>query len=469
MFEYFFSFDRENHLIHARIAILTPREEPVQLALAAWRPGRYQLQNFPKNLVNFTANQGEQALFWKKKDWRTWEVHPLSATPIEIQYSYYAYELNAGSSFVHRDYLYLNPINFTLYSEEVEHFSVHVQAEGEVAGGLPHRQDGREIHLSPPSLHAWFDSPLIIGKQLQHLQFEAEGTPFHLWIQGEVALPLPLLLDDLKAVASYQIRLFGQFPEPSYHFLLLVPPHSYYHGVEHGRSTVMVLGENGQLETSSYQDLLGLASHELFHAWNICKIRPLALLPYRYAEQNYFDTCFVAEGMTTYFGDRVLLDSGVFTREQYRFELEATLRRHFDHAEPAAQSLLESSFDLWVDGYEQGVPGKKVSVYHKGAIAALILDARIRMDSEGTRTLEDFMRELYLRFGDMQKGYTYSDIVLLTKEFCGPEIQHYFDAYIAGTSPLFPAAEEALHYFGFKLERRDKTVVLETIEKQETS
>lgn len=466
MFEYFFSFDRENHLIHTRIALVNTSEEPIELRLAAWRPGRYQLQNFPKNLLNFQAKQAGQPLPWKKKDGNTWEVFPQAALDFEVEYSFYAYDLNAGSSLVHRDYLYLNPINFTLFTGEMKDFRVHLSTDGEVACGLPYTTSALGVSFTPPSLYTWFDSPMIIGKQLQHHRFEAEGVPFHLWIRGRTELPIPLLLKDLKAVASYQIRLFGEFPEPDFHFLLLVPPHSYYHGVEHARSTVMVLGENGLLGPSSYQDLLGLASHELFHAWNICKIRPAELLPYDYTRENYFETCFVAEGMTTYFGDRVLLDAGVFTPEQYRFELEATLRRHFDHAEPAAQSLLESSFDLWVDGYELGVPGKKVSVYHKGAIAALILDAKLRAASEGKVSLEDLMRALYQRFGDLQTGYTYTDIVLMTKSISSAELDTYFADYIAGTRPIFDEAQEALAHFGLLLERSEKTVVLSLKEPQ---
>lgn len=463
MFEYFFSFDRENHLIHTRIAISNTGNQLINLSLSAWRPGRYQLQNFPKNILNFVAKQGDEHLVWRKKDWRTWEVQPNTPQDIEIHYSYYAYELNAGSSFVHKDYLYLNPINFTLYTDPMPAFKVNMVATGEIASGMPFLKQENGYLGAPSSLHQWFDSPILLSKQLQHYVYEAEGTPFHLWIQGTVDLPIPKLLEDLKAATEYQIQLFGEFPEPDYHFLLIVPPHSYYHGVEHARSTVMVLGENGVLGVSSYQDLLGLASHELFHAWNICKIRPAELLPYDYSKENYFETCFVAEGMTTYFGDRILLDSGVFTTEQYRYELETTLRRHFDRAEPASQSLLESSFDLWVDGYEQGVPGKKVSVYHKGAIVALILDAEIRKHSKGKITLEHFMHELYRQYGDLKKGYTYADILALAQTFCGREALNVFEDYIAGRAPLFAAADSALNYFGFRLDRSEKTVILTTV------
>ncbi|MFS0490744.1 M61 family peptidase [Leadbetterella byssophila] len=466
MFDYFFSFDREKHLIYGKILIPSWSESILQLGLPAWRPGRYQLQNFPKNLLNIEATQGNLPVNVKKKDWRTWEFEVQDGGQIEINYIYYAFELNAGSSYVHRDYVYLNPVNFTLFHPSQSEFRIHIESDEKIAGGIAFDKQGNWQTSTFSSLYDWFDSPLLFGPHLKEYPFTASGVPFYLWVQGETDLRMDIVLMDLQRVAEYQIEIFGEFTEPEYHFLLIVPPHSYYHGVEHRKSTVMVLGEHGRLGISSYQDLLGLASHELFHAWNICKIRPKELLPYDYTQACYFDTCFVAEGITTYMGDRTLLDSGVFSREQYRHELETTLRRHFDFSEPAYQSLLTSSFDLWVDGYEQGVPGKKVSVYHKGAIVALMLDVYIRKGSKGS-SLETYMKELYNIFGNLSKGYDYKEIIEIAQNQTSIPLASYYEDFVAGTAPIFEACKEALEYFDFRLVRKENTVVLEDILAQE--
>jgi predicted metalloprotease with PDZ domain len=119
---------------------------------------------------------------------------------------------------------------------------------------------------------------------------------------------------------------------------------------------------------------LGVSSHELFHAWNIIRIRPKEMLPYDFTKENYFRTCFVAEGCTTYYGDLFLKRAGVFSDETYIKELQVYMKRHFENCAHATQSLADSSFDLWLDGYEKGIPNRKVSVYHKGALVALVLD-----------------------------------------------------------------------------------------------
>lgn len=144
---------------------------------------------------------------------------------------------------------------------------------------------------------------------------------------------------------------------------------------------MIVLGPDDEGE-GLYTDLLGVSSHELFHAWNIIRIRPQELLPYDFTKENYFTTCFVAEGVTTYYGDLFLRRSGIFDDVAYYRELQVYMKRHFENNRDAQQSLAESSWDLWLDGYEKGIPKRKVSVYHKGALVALILDITIRKNHQ---------------------------------------------------------------------------------------
>ena len=279
----------------------------------------------------------------------------------------------------------------------------------------------------------------------------SRGTEFNIWIQGNNQIETQKLITDLQKIAKTQIEIFGEFPEKDFHFMLIIPENSYYHGVEHANSTMMVLGENGILPQTYYNDLLGLASHELFHAWNIAKIRPKELLPYNYDQENYFDTCFVAEGFTTYYGDKILLTSGALTYNEYLHELETTLRRHFEESDNAAQSLLESSFDLWVDGYEKGTPNKKVSVYSKGAIVSLILDIKIRRKFDDKKSLDDVMKALWEKFGDQKVGYTYQDVKDICEKVYEESLTEYFKKCIKSNSSIFEYTNQHLEFLKLKM------------------
>jgi predicted metalloprotease with PDZ domain len=467
---YFFSFSKNKQLIEIELhASRTTRIEDY-FELPAWRPGRYQLQNFAKNILNFSVKTTAGVdLDWSKTARNTWKVFNPELQDFVIRYSYYANEFNAGGSYVSQNLKYFNPVNLTLFRKDELEQAVKVYInldEGDlVACSMPYDNKGNEVELEPRNLTEWFDSPIIISPDLIHEEFQAENVPFHFWLYGNAGFFIPGLIDDLQKIAEYQIRLFGEFPQKSYHFFLLVPENTYYHGVEHASNTVMVLGQDGILPQTYYFDLLGLASHELFHAWNIARIRPAELLPYDYTRENYFSTCFVAEGFTTYYGDRILLESGVIDYAQYLHELETTLKRHFDEADHACQSLLESSFDLWVDGYEKGTPNKKVSVYNKGAVAAMILDILIRKNTGETKSLDDVMRQLWGQFGkDMSNGYTYKDIKTISEMVFGGSLEHYFKTVIESAVPIFDLTNDYLTYWSLKMEYIPETSAIRLVQ-----
>ncbi len=476
MFEYFLTFLPKQALICVKIKFEANKLPLLSLKLPAWRPGRYQLQNFAKNIRNFSAfDSSENKLSYYKSDRNTWCVqNPQTAKQVTVCYEYLATELNAGSSYINEGLIYFNPINFTMYLDEAldQSFGVNVHCENienQIASGLKFTKTISGFYANPDSMRQWFDSPIMISKRLLHLQFKSKKIPFHFWISGRLDFDEKKFIKELKKIADAQIDLFGVFPEKDYHFMLIVPQDAYYHGVEHANSTMLVLGNRHLLSQSYYYDLLGLASHELFHAWNIAKIRPKELLPYDYSKESYFNTCFVAEGFTTYYGDKIMHAAGVISTKMYFFELETILRRHFENADTASQSLLESSVDLWVDGYERAIPHKRVSVYDKGAIAAFILDSIIKKNTNNEKTLDDVMRKLWKEFGSMSMGYTYADIVTICEDVAGCSLKFFFEKVIASSESIWDITQNALSGENKKMKKNtDGIVVLKNLRNQES-
>jgi predicted metalloprotease with PDZ domain len=145
----------------------------------------------------------------------------------------------------------------------------------------------------------------------------------------------------------------------------------------------------------------------------------------------------------------------VISYEEYLHELETTFRRHFEEADNASQSLLESSFDLWVDGYEKGTPNKKVSVYSKGAIVSMILDLKIRKKYKEKKSLDDVMKKLWKIFGDQKRGYTYQDIQKICEKVYKESLQEFFSICIESNLSIFDYTNEHLIYLGIKIVRNE--------------
>src|SRR3954468_6453253 len=92
------------------------QSESVIVQLPAWRPGRYELGNFAKNIQKWEAvDQAGNPLTCKKITKDTWKVYTKNVTQLHIRYNYFANELNAGSTFLDATQLYVNPVNCCVY------------------------------------------------------------------------------------------------------------------------------------------------------------------------------------------------------------------------------------------------------------------------------------------------------------------------------------------------------------------
>jgi len=443
----------QERYLHITLKIHGLDQSTAYLHIPCWRPGRYELANYAANIRNVTFHDHRgSSLEFKKVSQNKWEVPCKGVSTLIVNYQYYAFQLDAGGSLLDDQQLYLNFINCLLYLEEkiLEPCSVKIDVpqKFKVACGLP---KSARLKFQARNYHHLVDSPLIASSQLEHWKFRCKNIPFHLWFMGAHELNKVKAVRAFKAFIDEQIRTMGGFPEKEYHFLFEIPKMKMYHGVEHANSTVIVLGPGQELHKSRYYDFLGVSSHELFHAWNVLKIRPKELLPYDFSRATYFDTGFIAEGITTYYGDLFLVRSKVFDQKQYFKELDTLFKRHFENTGRFHSSLIESSRDLWVDGYKHAVPSRKVSIYTKGALVSLILDLTIRKITGHKTSLDDVMRHLWRNFGKKNIGYSLKDFQNVCEQVAGQSLNSYFKDFIYGTLPIEDALSALLDAVGCKL------------------
>jgi predicted metalloprotease with PDZ domain len=444
--------DSDSHLLLIEMHIDSIQTTEIALQLPAWRPGRYELANFAKNIQRFKIfdRQGKTVTYRKVTKDR-WVVQTKGISELRVQYTYYAQQRDAGGSWLDNTLVYINFINCMLYVEgrknEPCEVVLEMPADYQIACGLTPK--ARHV-LQAQDYFQLVDSPMLASNTLQHETYTVGASTFHLWLWGNCRPDWDLVKDDFTRFTRKQVEVMGDFPCPDYHFIFQWLPVQHYHGVEHHNSTMIVLGPDTDFERL-YPELLGISSHELYHTWNVIRIRPAELMPYDFTRENYFPTGFVAEGVTTYYGDLFLKRLGVFSLEEYLSELQTTMKRHFDSHGRSFQSLVESSFDLWLDGYTAGVPNRKVSIYHKGAVVALILDLEIRKRTGHVRSLDDVMRFMWEHFGKTQVGYTLDDYRAAVEEVTGRAQQSYFDECIFSNAPLQERLNRALDFVGLQL------------------
>jgi predicted metalloprotease with PDZ domain len=427
----------------------------LQLELPSWRPGRYEIGNFAKNIKGFKAfGAANQPLEVQKTAKDTWVIASKGSAQIKITYNYYAAELNAGSTFLDPKQLYINPVNCFFYdaqqTEQPYQLQLHIPTEWQIASAL-HFDENHSVELA--NFDRLADSPLICSAAIDRRSYEVNGTTFHICFNQQQMVPWERVLQDFSQFTQRQIQDFGEFPSPEYTFLIQALPYAAYHGVEHLDSTVIAIGPSCDIFGSLYTELLGVCSHELYHAWNIKALRPAEMQPYNFKRENYALTGFIYEGITTYMGDLYLLKSGVFSLAQYLKELSKQVQKHLDNPGRFSMSVAAASFDTWLDGYVPGAPGRKVSIYTEGCLLAFYVDYKLRKATNHKMGIEQVIKDLYYNFGANTSGYTIQDYQTTLENLSGESFADFFKDYVFGTSAYEALLQEAFDFFGLELQQ----------------
>jgi predicted metalloprotease with PDZ domain len=443
----------QNHFFDIQLTIKSI-SETIQLQLPAWRPGRYELQNFSRNIPNLKAyNIKNEEISCTKITRDKWEIETKNEIAV-VKYSYFANKTDAGNSYVDEDIFYVNFINcvpFVVGELDMPiDIVLNVNKDSQIASALAFNLNDNLYEATAENYYQLYDSPTIVSKKIQVGKYLVDNTQFEIQIIGNYSPNWEVILPAFQAFSEYQLLQMGDFPFQKYQFIVWILPKPFYHGVEHANCTMITLGPDIEGD-NLISDLIGVCSHELYHAWNICKIRPIEMLPYNYTKENYFTTGFIVEGVTTYLGDLFLVQSGVISKQEYLKELSTICMRHFLKDGQAAQSLVESSIDLWVDGYEAGIPNKKVSIYNKGALVALLLDLMIRDKFAHKKNIHTIMKGMWEKFGKFKIGYTLENYQKLAENIYGAPLNTYFNKYIFGTEPLEPILKKEFAKIGLEI------------------
>ena len=452
-----------SHYVYFDLLIENIQTDSLKLQLPSWRPGRYELGNFAKNIKRLDVydNNGNTILFNKlSKD--LWEIPTKGIDQLKITYSYYAAELNAGSCFADASQLYLNPVHCCFQiagKENEEHVLELIIPENYTL--VTSLKKEKNI-LIAANFEELVDSPFIASAGIQTECYRVGETDFYLDFNGICKPDFDKMKKDFIAFTQKTIEFWGDIPVKEYRFLFQVLTSKFYHGVEHQRSTVIAIGPGYAINNSkTYEDVLGVSCHELFHTWNVKYIRPAEMYPYNYSKENYARTGYVYEGFTTYYGDKLLYSSGVFTTQQYFETLQERLQKHFHSFGRYNLSVADSSWETWLDGYVPGAPYRKTNIYDEGSLIALMLDVRILKATQNKRSLRDVCVKLYNEIAKKNKGYTEKDIINACNEVSGIDLNEFFQKYVYAAVDYEDGLLEAFDYIGVELKKEKNPNICE--------
>ncbi len=441
------------HLFRIEASFQVLPSQTIHLELSRWRPGRYENGDFPIKLADIASKKGNDHNLTRLNS-HVWEATADSNGIINIDYLFYAAEKNAGSSYVDENLIYINFINLLIFYKEQLNEPCEIKVEIPKNFSIACSMSRKENLFFAKTWHELADSPLLSSNQLHHDSYDCEGVTFHLWFECKQRPDFEKIKKDFLAFTQAQIHLFGEFPVAEYHFLFLIIPQSFYHGVEHCASTVIVLGPDYYLTGNLYNHLLGISSHELFHAWNVKSLRPAEMVPYHYSGETYSKLHYITEGITTYYGDLILFRCGVWNQSTFLKEFhDSNALRFYANGGGDFTSLKQASFESWINGYKEGIPNRKISFYAKGALVAFMLDQEMLERSNNQFGLDNVMKEMYLEFGKTNKGFTEEEFWNCVEKLAGFSFTVFRKNFIDGTHPLEEALKTAADRIGWSWEK----------------
>jgi predicted metalloprotease with PDZ domain len=142
------------------------------------------------------------------------------------------------------------------------------------------------------------------------------GVPHRIVIDGEGNYDPQRMRADVQKIVEAEVSMFGGIPYHDYTFILHLRSNT-GGGLEHLNSTALGFRRFNFATERGWQSFYGLVAHEFFHLWNVKRIRPDVLGPFDYTKENYTRLLWVAEGITSYYGNLMVRRAGLNSERGY--------------------------------------------------------------------------------------------------------------------------------------------------------
>lgn len=425
------------HLLEVEMHVRWPQmPAELQLKMPVWTPGSYLIREYARHVQDFAVRgPGGKELSWGKINKNTWQIDTAGAKELTATYRVYANELTVRTNELNDEHAFWNNAALLMFVKDQlkAPSTVRVNPYGnwKIATGLP--ATGQNTFRAE-NFDILYDSPFEVSNY-KEVDFTVEGKPHRVIFSGEGNYDVERIARDLPKIVEEGFKIFGELPYDNYTFIVNLRGGG---GLEHLNSTALQYNRFGFKPETRYRNFLSLVAHEYFHLWNVKRIRPDALGPFDYENENYTKLLWVAEGGTAYYESVLLRRAGLISDRDFLESKASTIQQLQNQPGRFETSLEEASFDAWIKYYRQdeNAVNNQISYYDKGDIVNMMLDVTIRSSSGGAKSLDDVLRYLYNEFYKKGRNYTPQDYQKAAEMAAGRPLDDFFTKYVRGTDEI---------------------------------
>jgi predicted metalloprotease with PDZ domain len=422
---------------------------PVLLSLPAWTPGAYEISNFARWVSHFAAMSGGKPLGWDKFDYDTWRIRADGAKNVTVTFDYLADSLDNAIAWARGNFVFFNGTNIFLYPEgRPTDFAATVTVKTDptwlVTTGM--KPAGAPRTYSASNYHDLVDMPFFVGQyDVDSTQIANKWVRMASWPKGALqGANRTTFWDQQKKILPAMGAVFNDIPFDTYTTFIV------FDSASGGGSAL----EHQNSHLGIYTPLLvesilfpSITAHEMIHAWNVKRLRPADMVPYRYSQPQPTTWLWVSEGITDYYSDVVLSRSGVIDTTGFLILTQGKIE---ETAAAPPVALEDASLSTWIHPTD----GTGYIYYQKGSLAGLLLDILIRDASDNKKSLDDAFRELYqTAYKQKWTGFTGEQWWGAVSRAAGGKSFDDFNAkYIDGREPMPYASVLPLAGFRLKID-----------------
>ena len=423
--------------------------DSVMLMMPIWSPGMYALQSYGDRVTTIAAKSPDgAALDVTRTSPSRWVVKTNRAPNVTVSYTVSAPRgTNLSSGVNDTSLVIIGPATFMTLAEPTGRASdvrLDLPANWKPAvTSLDNASDGKPNHFVAPNYDVLADSPILAGTHMSSAELTVGGVR-HRWAYlGDAEWGADKAADWVKPLIEEHLRFWGTLPLRNYTFLNIVTAAGPGSGVEHLNS--VAINTNGREPTTPEARFrqASFISHEYFHAMNVKRLRPVELGPFDYEHTPVTTGLWVAEGLTSYFGDLLAARGGLGSPEDY-LALES---RHIRDLQNSPGRLVQTLEQASAQMFERIPATQRVDYYVKGPVVGLVLDAHIRKKTNGKKSMDDVIRLEFQRWSGA-RGYSAQDFAKTASDAVGFDVAPLMHTLVGTTEEVDYA--EMLDWFGWR-------------------
>ncbi|MGZ3874955.1 MAG: M61 family metallopeptidase, partial [Mucilaginibacter sp.] len=430
---YSMSVDPPAKIVHVSLELSGKLPDTVAFKMPTWTTGYYQFMNFSKNLSAFSAtDKSGNAISFKHTDQNTWKVAVPHDKVVLLKYNIGALRNFVGGNYLDTSHGYFSPAGLFMYADKniLQPVTLSITPYpgwNRIATGLDITGSDSTTYQAP-DFDVLYDSPILMGKLEKLPGFKVNGVQ-HDFIGYKMGdFDRQQFMADIKKIVTAGSDVIGDIPYKHYVFLGLGPGGG---GIEHLNSASVAFAANGLNTQAERMRLYSFLAHEYFHTYNVKRIRPIELGPFDYEKGNRTEMLWVSEGFTVYYEYLIVRRAGLTNAQEMIGQFRANLLNYEKKPGHLFQSATQASTETWTDGPNGRVAdefNKTISYYDKGPVLGLMLDLKIRHETQNRKSLDDVMRTLYYKyFKKLKRGFTPHEFRQVCEETAGVPLAELFE------------------------------------------